>query len=205
MKAIVKPHENVLPYLGIFQFLQKNEIKLIEPIDVTEILNPGKNVSHAKLPKVFLWNQLSDPNLGIHDFLKVNDPNPAEFRWVIVDGDIKEIQELLNMTRDPSEIELVEIINELHQQNKFPIYFIAEGIYEGIDGIHFCLTPYNDLVSCQMLNMMINSDFTKQIRENQNIDPNGFRDQIDLESILSCEKLFINHFQSTLRVYSQSN
>ena len=209
---LLKKDENVCKLKPLFDLLQKKDLKFLDPIDVTSLF-PGPN-----LPKVYLWNQISDPNLGIHDFLKVEGENAAQFKCVVVGQEILPIEEFYHKDKKPSDIELWEVMNALHEMGKFATYFVAEGNYEGRDGSHFCLTPYNDFVSCNVLENLFGNQLIQAITDG-NVDfktefikhlKNGSieTDKLDLtiyfnpDAVDYCNDIFTDHFKKTLGLKS---
>ncbi len=195
---LLKKDENVCKFKPLFDFLQKKDLKFLDPIDVT-LLVDSVSFPIVNLPKVYLWNQISDPNLGIHDFLMIEDANAAKFKWVVVDQEILPIEEFCDKDKHPSDIQLWDVMNALHEKEKFATYFVAEGNYEGKDGFHFCLTPYNDTVSCAVLETLFGTKFVKDLQEQVVELPKiNLNDYFNPDAVEYANVIFIDHCKKTL-------
>lgn len=186
-----------------FDFLQKRELNPLGPIDVTDLIDLTLLVRDS-LPKIFLWNQISDTNLGIHDY--VDARGEATFTNVVVNGEILPIQDFISEGRNPSEVELVHVMNNAHKAGKSISYFVAEGIYNGVDGVHFCLIPFNDQLSCGVIGNLFGEKFVSMISElegadlERKMDGVNLDDYLDTDAIPYCQDLYLEHFQKTLKL-----
>lgn len=198
-KLLFEKDENVCKFKPLFDLLQKKDLKFLDPIDVSSLLDL-KLLRKKVLSSIYLWSQISDPNLGIHDFIKVEGSKTAQFKWVVVDGEIIPIGKFCDREVKLSDIELLDVMNKLHEIGKFPTYFVAEGKYEGLDGIHFCLTPYNDIVSCQVVETLFGSEFLKHFSDRE-LD---LQDYFNPDAVEYCNDMFTDHFKKTLSIVSIS-
>jgi len=221
-----------------FDYLQGGDLRIIQPLNVNFLrdyfdLPSGNNV--------FLWNQLSDPHLGIHDRLAV-DGSSAVFKWVLVGGKVISIQSLYGFQSDElpfdsqleesfEEIQEDEVIEkiisyeEIYIEDEFslerdefdfgsveiwhvmrqvcssmksiPSYFIAEGLYDGVDGIHFCLTPYNDVTSLSVIEMFYGEEFPRLLKECQN-GSNFCLPYLSEKVLREANRSFLEHFMKNL-------
>lgn len=189
---LLKKDENVCKFKPVFDLLQKKDLKFLPPIDVSSLVDAS--FINLDLPKIYLWSQISDPNLGIHDFLKVEGEKSAQFKWVVVGQEILPIEKFCDKDSHPCDIQLWDVMNKLHEIGKFPTYFVAEGEYEGLDGIHFCLTPFNDNTSCDVLETLFGSEFIKDFHDRE-VDLQGC---FNPDAVEYCNDLFTDHFKKTL-------
>ena len=201
-KILVKRNEEVCAMKSLFDFLQMRELKFLPPIEVTSLVDV-ESLFHgkSKKPKIYLWNQISDPDLGVNDFLKVEGAHIAKFKWVVVDGEILSIKDFSEKGRDFSEIQLFDIMNKLDESGKFPVYFVAEGLYEGVYGLHFCLTPFNDVTSCKVLEKLFGCELAekfKNLEQDENFVGSDLNSYFNPDSLDECHQIFVNHFKKSL-------
>ena len=200
-KLLLEKDVNVCRFKPLFDHLQSKDLKFLDPINVGSLVDYA-SFTNLKLPKIYLWNQVSDPNLGIHDFLKVEGKvNSAQFKWVVVDQEILPIKNFCDKNVLPMDTQLLDVMNKLHEIGKFPTYFVAEGEYEGKDGIHFCLTPFNDNISCQVMETLFGSKFIIDLLDQKldllSIDLN---DHFNPDAVEYCNDIFTDHFKKTLGI-----
>lgn len=197
-ELLIKKDENVCKFKALFDFLQAKDLSFLNPIDVTSLVD--LKLGTDKLPSIFLWNQVSDPNLGIHDFLKVEDEDIAEFKWVVVDGNLYPIETFCDVEYDPEKTQLLHVMNNAYKIGKTIEYFVAEGLYEGNEGIHFCLIPFNDKISCDVLETLFGSELIKNIQNDLKLEDLDLNRYFDPDGIEYCYSLYIDHFQKTLNI-----
>jgi hypothetical protein len=208
-QLLLPKDEYVCKRKPLFDLLQKKELRYMKPIEVTNLLEQPPVKSNSDCPDVYLWNQLSDPNFGIHDFLKIEGEDVAEFKWAVVDGEISSIESLLGNEKEPIEIQLTDVMNKLAETGKFATYFVAEGLYEGKAGTHFCLTPYNDKISCDVLQNLFGSELIEKITnstdETENIMDLDLGNYFNPDVATECENIFVQHFTETLGLFAMQN
>jgi hypothetical protein len=247
--SLLKASSKLVSIKSLFDYLQKREILIIDPINISFIREkfPKNLFPHGE---VWLWNQLSDPDLGVNDILELDDQDVAIFKWVIIDGKVISISNLFEKTsnvidedyfsltdaetdedddamyaamvdfedlqlnegidEDTEEIDfrnvsLWDVMKEVcDKEKKFVSYFIAEGDYCGKSGTHICLTPYNDLVSYNVLKAFLGSDFEK-IKNSHSPDSKASFDEKDLklpeitqEQKEMFQNMYLEHLQKHL-------
>lgn len=247
--SLLKASSKLVSIKPIFDYLEKREIKLIDPINISFL---RKKFPKNLLPngQIWLWNQISDPDLGVNDVLELEDQECAVFRWVMIDGKVISISNVFEKTSnlidedyfnlvddseidtdddvyagvvdfedlqlnegidedteelDFREISLWDVMKEVcDKEKKFVSYFIAEGDYNGKQGIHVCLTPYNDLVSYNILKTLLGSDF-ERVKKSYSPDSKASFDEKDLklpeitqEQKEMFQKMYLEHLQKHL-------
>jgi|GEM_PF-5422261 len=196
-KLLIEKDLNVSKFKPLFDLLQSKDLIFLDPIDVTFLVDL-KLLGKSDLSPIYLWNQISDPNLGIHDFIKVEDDKTPQFKWVVVDGEIYPIEDLCLPDKNPLETELLHVMNNVYKQGKLVQYFVAEGCYEGHDGVHFCLVPFNDLLSCEVLEVLFGSELINDFQKNWDVGKLDLKKYFNPDSVEYCYSLYTEHFERTL-------
>jgi hypothetical protein len=214
MKTHLRTSQRVERFLPLFTCLQrqeKDENRLMLPIDVTQLvwplLLPGRKLHQLrgrKERKVYLINQISDPNLGIHDVLRIK--GLAEFTHVVVRQRIVPISEFFGTVNNPSMIQLGDVLENAFEQGKRIKYFVAQGNYDGRPGIHFCVPPYNDTVSCRALESLLDKELINTFKSLRSTTNDIQRCCLQLQEHLvsggvdQAEQIFLSHFKKSLGI-----
>ena len=204
MKNLPKVKDEVCKFKPLFDSLQKKELSLLPSIDVTRFFSPQE----AGL-KIYLRNQVVDPDLGIHDFLKVE--GQAEFTHVVISGKIMPIEDVYPPYKetDKTSIELSHVMASVTESRKQISYFVAQGDYDGQNGVHFCLVPYNDTTSCSSLELLLQPDVIMAFKnpDTENIDEicQDLDKYINSDGKKAAENLFVKHFKNNVPLNSRKN
>lgn len=254
----------------LFDFLQERDLKILNPIEISSFRGFIDLPRTLLSKRIWLWNQLCDPNLGVHDYLDLKEPGIAVFKWVFLDGkifpieslfgkqtltDLSDLQSSDNSYPDESyvddyldldlpsvesqskfsfeldtkeiavfdedlddefclsKIELWDVMKEAcFAKKQFIPYFIAEGNYEGFDGVHFCLTPYNDLTSVRVLKILFGEENFQKALDSSNPESSVLFDEVEIslsdvleQQKIDCEKIFLDHFKKTFKILESVN
>jgi len=139
----------------IFLLEQKTSIRFVKTVSETE--------EPSGIPNVWLWNQISDPDLNPNDYLRIEDEH-IELSWLMTSClGISEIKEILKPRKEdlddnfeeknvfnPHAIKLKEVIKKFRVENcsnksnkkicHKRHFFVGVGLYKNHLGIH--VLPY---------------------------------------------------------------
>ncbi|MCF7835476.1 hypothetical protein K9M48_05550 [Candidatus Gracilibacteria bacterium] len=102
---LLRKNPEVCAVKVLFDFLQERDEKILDPVDITNFREFIALPDNLSSQKVWLWNQISDPNLGIHDCLELKETDSAIFRWVLIGSKVVSIEDLFEKEKVNSSIQ----------------------------------------------------------------------------------------------------
>jgi len=119
--SLLKASSKLVSIKSLFDYLQKREILIIDPINISFLREkfPKNLFSHGEM---WLWNQLSDPDLGINDILELDDQEAAIFKWVMIDGKITPISNLFSRSFNLINKESFDLIDSETDEDDDAVY-----------------------------------------------------------------------------------